>query len=154
VGLEGGPLSLVITTEELLERKSSGSGLKTEIMAVGDPLRWLCDTVLYSKVATNFADRRRSLGRYISPAGSGNGVCFVCLIIIIIIINFAFFIAYSSRKCCPFVRCISAARFLSRLIVGFCIMLHVYPLMLFLKTTVRNNVFCARFYCALLTLLS
>jgi hypothetical protein len=23
--------------------------------------------------------------------------------------------------------------------------------MLFLKTTVRNNVFCARFYCALLT---
>jgi hypothetical protein len=28
-----------------------------------------------------------------------------------------------------------------------------YPLMLFLKTTVRNNVFCARFYCALLTYL-
>jgi hypothetical protein len=25
-------------------------------------------------------------------------------------------------------------------------------LMLFLKTTVRNNVFCARFYCALLTI--
>jgi hypothetical protein len=24
--------------------------------------------------------------------------------------------------------------------------------MLFLKTTVRNNVFCARFYCALLTI--
>jgi hypothetical protein len=32
-----------------------------------------------------------------------------------------------------------------------CILLRVYPLMLFLKTTVRNNVFCARFYCALLT---
>jgi hypothetical protein len=28
VGLERGPLSLVITTEELLERKSSGSGLE------------------------------------------------------------------------------------------------------------------------------
>jgi hypothetical protein len=28
VGLKRGPLSLVITTEELLERKSSGSGLE------------------------------------------------------------------------------------------------------------------------------
>jgi hypothetical protein len=28
VGLERGPLSLVITTEELLRRKSSGSGLE------------------------------------------------------------------------------------------------------------------------------
>jgi hypothetical protein len=37
------------------------------------------------------------------------------------------------------------------LFVGFCILLRVYPLMLFLKTIVRNNVFCARFYCALLT---
>jgi hypothetical protein len=37
------------------------------------------------------------------------------------------------------------------LIVGFCILLHVYSLTLFLKTTVCNNVFCARFYCALLT---
>jgi hypothetical protein len=27
------------------------------------------------------------------------------------------------------------------LIVGFCILLRVYPLMLFLKTTARNNVF-------------
>jgi hypothetical protein len=34
VGLERGPLSLVSTTEELLERKSSGSGLKTKIKAV------------------------------------------------------------------------------------------------------------------------
>jgi hypothetical protein len=37
------------------------------------------------------------------------------------------------------------------LIVGFCILLRVYPLMLFLKTTICNSVFCARFYCALLT---
>jgi hypothetical protein len=35
VGLERCPLSLVSTTEELLERKSSGSGLETEITAVG-----------------------------------------------------------------------------------------------------------------------
>jgi hypothetical protein len=35
VGLERGPLSLVGTTEELLEKKSSGFGLETENMAVG-----------------------------------------------------------------------------------------------------------------------
>jgi hypothetical protein len=35
VGLERGPLSLVSTTEELLGRKNSGSGLEIEITAVG-----------------------------------------------------------------------------------------------------------------------
>jgi hypothetical protein len=35
VGLERGPLNLGSTIEELLRRKSSGFGLKTEIMAVG-----------------------------------------------------------------------------------------------------------------------
>jgi hypothetical protein len=39
VGLERGPLSLMSTIEELLERKNSGSGLETEITAVGDPPR-------------------------------------------------------------------------------------------------------------------
>jgi hypothetical protein len=34
VGLERGSLSLVSTTEELLGRKSSGSGLETENTAV------------------------------------------------------------------------------------------------------------------------
>jgi hypothetical protein len=35
MGLERGPISLVSTTEELLERKNSGSGLKNENTAVG-----------------------------------------------------------------------------------------------------------------------
>jgi hypothetical protein len=35
MGLERGPLSLVSTIEELLERKNSGSGLETENTAVG-----------------------------------------------------------------------------------------------------------------------
>jgi hypothetical protein len=35
VDLERGPLSLMSTIEELLDRKSSGSGLETEITAVG-----------------------------------------------------------------------------------------------------------------------
>jgi hypothetical protein len=40
VGLERGPLSLVGTTEELLERKSSGSGLETWEYSCGDLLCW------------------------------------------------------------------------------------------------------------------
>jgi hypothetical protein len=39
VGMERGPLSLLSTTEELLEGKSSGFGLEFEITAVGDPPR-------------------------------------------------------------------------------------------------------------------
>jgi hypothetical protein len=35
VGLERGPLSLVSTIEELLERNGSGFGLETEITATG-----------------------------------------------------------------------------------------------------------------------
>jgi hypothetical protein len=34
------------TIEELLERKSSGSGLETREYGRGDPLRWLRDTPL------------------------------------------------------------------------------------------------------------
>jgi hypothetical protein len=39
VGLEQGPLSLVSTNEELLERKSSGSGLKNREYDRGDASR-------------------------------------------------------------------------------------------------------------------
>jgi hypothetical protein len=40
VGLERGPFSLVSTTEELLERKSSGSGLESREHGRRDPSRW------------------------------------------------------------------------------------------------------------------
>jgi hypothetical protein len=39
VGLERGPLSLVSTAEELLERKSSGSGLEKREYGSRDPSR-------------------------------------------------------------------------------------------------------------------
>jgi hypothetical protein len=55
VGLERGPLSLVITTEGILERKSSGSGLENRCYGRGDPPCLLRDTPLSAKVVANFA---------------------------------------------------------------------------------------------------
>jgi hypothetical protein len=65
VGLERGPLSLVSTTEELLGRKSSGSGT----------------------VNREYSHRDSSLGQYSSLADYGHGVSVVVIIIIIIIIQ-------------------------------------------------------------------
>jgi hypothetical protein len=53
VGLEQDPLSLLSTTEELLERKSNGTGLESREYDRRDPSRW--------PSGTNFADKRWSL---------------------------------------------------------------------------------------------
>jgi hypothetical protein len=50
VGLERGPLSLVSTTEELLERKSSGSCLESREYGRRDPSRLPRGTLYPQKV--------------------------------------------------------------------------------------------------------
>jgi hypothetical protein len=50
-GLQRGPLSLVRTTEELLEEKVSAAVYKTEINDRGNPLRWPRDTLYPQKLA-------------------------------------------------------------------------------------------------------
>jgi hypothetical protein len=75
VGLERGPLSLVSTIEELLDRKSSGSGLKIREYGRRGSVTLTTWHPLSTKVDTNFAKKRRSLGRWSSFADSGHGVC-------------------------------------------------------------------------------
>jgi hypothetical protein len=63
MGLERGPLSLVSTTEELLDRKGSGSCLENREYGRRDPSRWPRGTLYPQKLAmTSPTSGDRSVG--------------------------------------------------------------------------------------------
>jgi hypothetical protein len=63
VGLERGPLSLMSTIDELLERKSSGFSLENREYVHRDPLRCPRDTLYPQKLAlTSSTSGDRSVG--------------------------------------------------------------------------------------------
>jgi hypothetical protein len=67
VGLERGPLSLMSTIEELLERNSSGSSLENQEYGCGDPFGWPHDSLYPQKFAVT------------SPTSGGRSAGLVCL---------------------------------------------------------------------------
>jgi hypothetical protein len=78
VGLKRGPLSLVSATEELLGRKSSGSGLESRDYGRRDPSRWPRGTLQPQTLAlASPTSGGRSIG-IVRPEDSGHGVYFFC----------------------------------------------------------------------------
>jgi hypothetical protein len=80
VGLERGPLSLVSTIEELLERKRSGSGLEIREYGHRDPSRQPRGTFYPLKLALTSPNATVARSVYFSCGLRPRRLVFLCLI--------------------------------------------------------------------------
>jgi hypothetical protein len=80
VGLKRGSLSLVSITEELLERKSSGSGLENQGYSHRGSSALTTRHNSTGKFGTNFSDKQRSLGRIVSSRTKTTALLLSCCI--------------------------------------------------------------------------
>jgi hypothetical protein len=96
VGLERGPLSLVSTAEELLERESSSSGLESREYGRRDPSRWPRGTLHPKKLApTSPTSGGRSVGIFLWRTQATEfflyalkcGWCTVVVLLVLAILN-------------------------------------------------------------------
>jgi hypothetical protein len=101
--LKRGPLSLMSTTEELLGRKSSGSGLETREYGRRDSSRWPRGTLYSEKLVLTSPTRGgRSVGIVRSRTKATECVCFFFCIL---------FLVWSVLYClCSFVCCVLSER--------------------------------------------
>jgi hypothetical protein len=77
VGLERGPLSLVSTTDELLDKKSSGSCLENREYGLG--IRHVDHVASFIRKSWQPLRREAAVARYSSLADSDHGAFFVLL---------------------------------------------------------------------------
>jgi hypothetical protein len=85
VGLERGPLRLVSTIEDLLERNSGGSSLGNREYGCGDLLRWPRYTLYLKKLALSSST---SSSRSVSIVGSWTKGYDVCLFFFLVFSDF------------------------------------------------------------------
>jgi hypothetical protein len=101
VGLERGPLNLVSTVEELLDRNSSGSGLESREYGRGVSLSWPHNTLYSQKLAlTSPTSGGRSAGIVRSRTKATELLLLLLLLLFVVCSRAVVWVPSSENDCC------------------------------------------------------